>query len=510
MLNAFSTNQMHDTIKIEFIPNVQPFIDINTSHDSISKWFNDCYVYIHDTLLVKMQNDPSKEIVKTATDQLSISDKALFDTEATFEAIDIIERTSKGIDNETKLENGSITINKIHNEKLAKQLDDIKKVVEKITADVSAINAKLDTKNNASMSLMMLMNDKTFQEIQEIEKQVIYRRFYFPGGEPKKIIVQSKSELKRWDPRTIDEYIVLAKQQGFHRFFIYYNGFDFKHISFTQAATVLKNCIDWSSQRIFETGGCDKLDVCGIIAGLIYFDKVDSFFEEITTIGANKTMFNKLCDAYADIIDPMIEKIANVLVHQTQNNFKKNNYGWMAEDDNLAFDSGKYVAQLVTLKAQYEMYKDRVWKILEDLNALEVCTNYTNITGNNLSIDQKMQCALSISQSAPAQTNIPSVQASSTQEPTKDDSIIVASISQTSPVQTSSQNTIPSETKEVSDNSVQGRSALNEFLSDKELFYTVIIITVIFFILLVFVIIRKSNSHFSSTQAQFAKMNTID
>ena len=286
-------------------------------------------------------------------------------------------------------------------------------VITEMDAVVSKIVAKNDTNNNASMALSELMNDKTFQEIQEIEKQVLYRKFYFPGGIPKLRVVgqginkktddfeydqslEGSDPFDHWDPRYLKEYITEAQQNGFHRNFIYYNGTEFKTINFSQAAEVLKKCVNWSSGKIDTTGACDKNEVAGIIGGLMYFDKVSSFVEEMDIAGGSSSMFNRVYVYNGDLISPMIDKIANGLIQQSEENFKEKNYGWMANDNKYAFDSAQYLKKWVELENKYNEYKEKIWKILEGTNALQLCTNNVNVTGNNITIQQEMSCMQTI------------------------------------------------------------------------------------------------------------------
>ena len=257
------------------------------------------------------------------------------------------------------------------------------------------------------------MNDKTFQEIQEIEKQILYRKFYFPGGIPKLRVVgqginkktddfeydqslEGSDPFDHWDPRYLKDYIVVAKQNGFHRNFIYYDGKEFKTMNFSQASEVLKKCINWSTGKIDTDGACDKYEIAGIIGGLIYFDKVSSFVGETGLAGGKTSMFNRVYTYNGDLIIPTIEKIANGLIQQSEKNFKNNNFGWMANDNKYAFDSAQFLSKWIELENEYNEYKEKVWKILEETNALQLCTNNVNVTGNNITIQQEMSCMQTI------------------------------------------------------------------------------------------------------------------
>ena len=286
-------------------------------------------------------------------------------------------------------------------------------IITEMEKEVSTISSKNDTNINASMALSELMNDTTFQEIQEIEKQILYRKFYFPGGTPKLRVVGQGTNSKtddfeydqslegsdpfdHWDPRYLKEYITIAKQNGFHRNFIYYNGSDFNTINYSQAMEVLKKCVNWSTGKIDVEGGCDKYEVAGIIGGLMYFDKASSFVEETGIAGGSSSMFNRAYIINGDLVQPTIEKLANGLIQQSEKKFKEDNFGWMANNNKYAFDSAQYLTRWMELESKYNEYKEKVWKILEGTNALQLCTNNVNVTGNNITIQQEMSCMQTI------------------------------------------------------------------------------------------------------------------
>ena len=358
----------------------------NSGTEEISNWLNEKTKEIKD-LLNEAKTNPTDDLLTKAKNILNNA-KAL------------VKEKDKvmGDEGDPNRSNINLQFNQILNE------------MEK---DVSSISAKNDTNINASMALSQLMNDKTFQEIQEIEKQILYRKFYFPGGVPKLRVVgqginkktddfeydqslEDSDPFDRWDPRYLKDYIAVAKQNGFHRNFIYYDGREFKTMNFSQASEALKKCIDWSTSKIDTDGACDKYEIAGIIGGLIYFDKVSSFVEESGLAGGKTSLFNRIYTYNGDLIIPTIEKIANGLIQQSEKNFKNNNFGWMANDNKYAFDSAQYLKRWLELEKEYNEYKEKVWKILEDTNALQLCTNNVNVTGNNITIQQEMSCMQTI------------------------------------------------------------------------------------------------------------------
>lgn len=289
-------------------------------------------------------------------------------------------------------------------------LAEMDKVLAEMDSILANVKANSSSTSTGSEALLQLMNDPTFQRIQEIEKQLLYRRFYFPGGIPKLRVAgtgvsndtveydgstNTIDPFDHWDPRYLQEYITIAQQNGFHRWFIAIVSDKFTPMSFTQAEKMMIQCINWTTGVIADDGGCNSTDVCGVIAGLIYFDKIDAFFDEMNV--GNKNIFNtRVKVVNNDIIGPLVSKIANVLVQQSQANFKEKNYGWMAQDNLYAFDSAKYLAEWKELEVKYDEYRAKVWEILTNINALELCSNNVNVTGNNITIQQSMSCVQNI------------------------------------------------------------------------------------------------------------------
>ena len=286
-------------------------------------------------------------------------------------------------------------------------------IVDEMNEVMSKLLYSSNTNESAAMALNKIMNDNTFQRIQEIEKQILYRRFYFPGGSPKLRVAgqgqnnpnddfeydqstEGTDPFDHWDPRYLKEYVTIAKQQGFHRNFIYYDGEGYKSINFSQALEILRKCLNVTTGNIESSGACDKYVVTGVIGGLLYFDKLECFVEEMS-FGNMSLFMNKVNVINGDLINEAIDKLANGLIKQSMSNFIKNNYGWMSNSNDLAFDAAQYVKEWVALEAEYQKYKDEVWEILKSLNALELCTNNVDVTGNNITIQQEMNCVQKIS-----------------------------------------------------------------------------------------------------------------
>ena len=262
---------------------------------------------------------------------------------------------------------------------------------------------KITTKaNDGALALQMLMNDQTFARINEIEKEIMFRRFYFPGGVPELIIVNESdfAAYDEWDPRVMQDYIIRAKQRGFHRYFIIYdsNNMNYRTSNFGEADKILNMSMDWIQctwDSAVQTDTAVKQQCSDILAGLIYFGKLDVFLKEFDYPCNNKTV-QKVRTNLDDILSAKIKKI-QLFIGQTQKNFVNDNIGWTAYDDNsFAFDCEKLLPEWLSLQQKYEEYKNKVFEILQDLEALQLCTNYVNAYGNNLYINQGISCAQTV------------------------------------------------------------------------------------------------------------------
>lgn len=362
----------------------------NSTVDEIQRWLNN-----------KLNNIKTIEQEVNSTSTKTPSSETITEAQNIVNSAKLIISEKEKVMKDEGVENVNETISAFND------------IVDEMNEVMSKLLYSSNTNESAAMALNKIMNDNTFQQIQEIEKQILYRRFYFPGGVPKLRIAgqgqnndnddfeydQSTEDVDpfdHWDPRYLKEYITIAKQQGFHRNFIYYDGEGYKSINFSQALEILRKCLNVTTGNIESSGACDKYVVSGVIGGLLYFDKLESFVEEMG-FGNVSLFVNKVNVINGDLINESIDKLANGLIKQSMNNFIKNNYGWMSNSNELAFDVAQYVKEWVALEAEYQKYKDEVWHILKSLNALELCTNNVDVTGNNITIQQEMNCVQKIS-----------------------------------------------------------------------------------------------------------------
>ena len=273
--------------------------------------------------------------------------------------------------------------------------------------------------DNAALAFDALLNDDNFKEIEKLERYIQYRMFYFPGGLPKLKInghgkdneyeeydnLDSKVDpfSENWDYRYIRDYVEVARSNSFHRWFIAVipssTKTTFKPMNFGQFYTdyVKQAPLMWINESFDE----DKVpatlkfdELAGAMAGLEFMDKLDSFIaylKEMQVDVVTKKRFNTLKGKLSTFIQ-MKNELNNNLIKQSEEEFKNNNIGWLARSYDYAFDCAQYTAELIRRRDEYEKFKEQLWAVLKTSPAINLCTNYTSVTGNNVSIVQEMKC----------------------------------------------------------------------------------------------------------------------
>ena len=277
--------------------------------------------------------------------------------------------------------------------------EQIKNGLTELSSILSEYRGLLGTASDGAIALQLLLNDSTFKRIQEIEKQIMYRRFYFPGGVPQLRVVDENdlAAYDYWDPRIYKDYIIMAQQRGFHRYFIIYDSLqnNFRTSHFSEADTTLNMHIDWLTGT-WVAGSGDVSDsikyACtDMLAGLIYFNKLDTFLKEFEITHTSKSL-NKLRTNLYDTIQSRIKKL-QTFIGQTEKNFKNDDIGWTSFADNsYAFDSAQLLPEWISLQQKYEEFQNKVFEILSQLDALQLCTNYNYAFGNNIYLNQSVEC----------------------------------------------------------------------------------------------------------------------
>lgn len=265
----------------------------------------------------------------------------------------------------------------------------------------------------ATGDIFAILNDDAYKKLEDIYKQILYRSFYFPGGTPKKRIRgvgTDTSELEydqdptalgssgTWDPRYLDDYIERAKMEGFHKNFLYVRDGSVKTISFSEAAQELRGCFQLGQ---FKSDRCDKSRVISIIVGMRYMNKIKAFITEFGSYEdldiTEKDMKDLL--TYAPQEAYKYESLLQSLIGQTRSEFINNNYGWVADyREDLAFDRGKFAATYMEEKKKFQEYADKLWGILQNVKALNLCANIDRSInqGENITHTQKNKCILNI------------------------------------------------------------------------------------------------------------------
>jgi hypothetical protein len=247
-------------------------------------------------------------------------------------------------------------------------------------------------------------------KIEELEKNIMYRRFYMPGGPPKKLlsgvgtetdtvkydgITGQRDVFQKWDPRYIDDYIQQAKQKAFHKRFLYFDGDDIRAASFASASNELK-VVDFVTGLYMG----DKNDavrtrrVYGLMSGIQYFDKLTLFTKDyvdqlgITTSGWKKAILN------ADNVVKTATNHLQEFIGYTAEEFKKYDDGYMVGSDrkDLWF-ADDLMDEWTELQEKYTEYKNRIWEILKNTNALNLCSNrVSGVLVGETSINQSLSC----------------------------------------------------------------------------------------------------------------------
>lgn len=271
----------------------------------------------------------------------------------------------------------------------------------------------------AGIKELALLDNGAGARLEELERFIFYRQFYFPGGEPVIILPgkgtnkagkykydQMEGEpyaLDTWDPRYIKDYIVQAQQNGFHRHFLYFDGSDVKTISYDEAAERLMYAIEGNSFR-----DEDKDVAYGILSGMAYMDKTKTFCEEYAThIGKSQAMLERMMlngQMYVDRADTQLKR----LIGQSKTKFIKDDRGWFSQDIKYAFDVKQYAAEWESKQKEYKEYKNKIWEILKNTKNLNLCTNHSSgINVGNVNIQQQMDCMMKIEQTVAVEGTSP-------------------------------------------------------------------------------------------------------
>lgn len=246
----------------------------------------------------------------------------------------------------------------------------------------------------SSLEPLMVLNKDVLDKLEKIDKELVYRRFYFPGGTPKLYMKGDQADTNEihyvqdntdggFDPRFIKDYIAEAKQNGFHRHVIVYNPSSSKYEakSFDQLKNLLQTYYinDKTVDYIRNSRGITTFEkqlkqesMAALFASLIYFDKYELFMNEFKREFKPDQM-EKVMAYYDDFIQNELYRLSDA-IGQSAEDFVKNDYGWMGPES-LAFDASIFVEDYAKYKAEYDKLKDQIWQWLSQITSLNLCAN---------------------------------------------------------------------------------------------------------------------------------------
>lgn len=268
------------------------------------------------------------------------------------------------------------------------------------------------------------INPDVQKEMDKLDKEITYRRFYFPGcdtrlrieGEGTDDAYKTYKTATRvsFDPRYIQNYIELCKEKGFYKWMLWFDPEDndkLKQLDFEMAFNNFK--------RYYEGNGHVKSEyidnkkaietVASTYASLKYFDKLSCFnlyVNEVDgvdfTVGKiNTKKWNVFESNYAEVINEYVTKLTNK-IGQTLTEFKTNDIGYFAPSS-LAFGiTDDMIQTYQRYETEYKEYKEKLWNVLEKVNALQICVNKDNsineiANGGELNVTQMNNCVQTIS-----------------------------------------------------------------------------------------------------------------
>ena len=246
----------------------------------------------------------------------------------------------------------------------------------------------------SSLEPLMMLNKDVLDKLEQIDKELVYRRFYFPGGTPKLYMKGDQADTDEihyvqdntdggFDPRFIKDYIAEAKQNGFHRHVIVYNPSSSKYEakSFDQLKNLLQTYYinDKTVDYIRNSRGITTFEkqlkqesMAALFASLIYFDKYELFMNEFKREFKPDQM-EKVMAYYDDFIQDELYRLSDT-IGQSAEDFVENDYGWMGPES-LAFDASIFIEDYTKYKAEYDKLKDQIWQWLSQITSLNLCAN---------------------------------------------------------------------------------------------------------------------------------------
>ena len=275
------------------------------------------------------------------------------------------------------------------------------------------------TKAIAGLDLMGI--DSNLQiKIEDMEKELTFRRFYFPGcdhrlrisgkGTSTDSVLYVQDGLTSFDPRYIEQYNKIANNYDFFQWMLYYDPSTSK-IRQMNFGDALNNFIlfydNAGRMNQYKNTETNYEIMCSTFASLKYFDKMACFKEYVkdNSTDASATViktggFDKFMSNNATKIQSFVKHIAD-FTGQSERSFKEKDIGYFAPEE-LAFGLDSHWFEIwSTYDKQYKEYKEKLWNLLSGIQNLQLCVNRDNsiqqvADGGQLTLTQMNNCVQTI------------------------------------------------------------------------------------------------------------------
>ena len=388
-------------------------------------------------------------------------------------------------------------------------------------------------KTVGALDVLRQLNNDTITKMEAIDRQLTYRRFYFPGTTIKlKIEVSDANKYddtseieyveEQWDssvfdPRYIKSYIEMARQYGFEKHVIRPEENSFKEASFADIKRILDDHIDLYNddntyRYLFYNPSATsnekekiKSRVLGAFAAMSYFNKWEAFYKQYRD-DIEKSDIQMISEFYKKQINKEIYKIED-LVGQSIEEFIENDYGFLAPIQ-YAFDAAQYISEYNKYEQEYIEYRDKLWDILSKCDAISIAGNRISGTfvatgGSNINLTQMNELEQSLREAQTAIEQAPTTEPSNEakSEPSNEAKSEPSNEAKSERSSTDEAKSEPSKTDETKPSSIQPVNnvpkidSINQEPKKEESFFEkhkiAIIISIISFITLIIVNLKR-------------------